>query len=178
MPMGQGYFIDLTNYEIIPIQEHYTAVKESPERYRLQESDLIEDGKPIDREALLTKVLKKGFARIRHHKAGSDDFSYEAYGKDADVYAGLLMYAQKKKIPPYTHVNVFNLRTNNFEENSVKNIVDRTLGDIRLGGNDFGIRLMAAFSRLNDDNSEAQRYAESLLFKDIKMTKKDNIERK
>jgi len=171
MPMGSGYFVDLNNYEVIPINDHYQDVKAHPEKYRMKADDITED-----RGETLQKVLKKGFGRVRHHQSGSPDFSFEAYGRDDDVYAGLLAYAKLKDLPSSTYVKVFNLRNKKSEEAMLRTIVDRMIGDVRNASKDWDARLTLAIRRLakridmsSRKASKTQDFASKLLLSFMKV---------
>lgn len=64
-PPGEGWFIDLENGEHIRIFEHAQAVKEAPERFRIDPAVASEMVLPRDRRKILMLALSRGFVRVR-----------------------------------------------------------------------------------------------------------------
>ena len=60
-PIGEGFFLDLENEEVLHIHEHMYAVLDDTARYRV----LPEEVSGKDREAVLRLVMKRGFVRVR-----------------------------------------------------------------------------------------------------------------
>jgi len=60
---GEGWFIDARNGEVIPIVEHKIAVLSAPARFRVTAQEL----RGLDRSAILLRVFRQGFIRVRDH---------------------------------------------------------------------------------------------------------------
>jgi len=104
MPMGDAYFLDLNTFQVYPVQEHYTAVKKDPRRYRMQASEITPN-----RDETLLKVLKRGFVRIREDVRRSE-WSMEGYGSWDDMYAAAISFANIRDLPMHAHFRLGNLR--------------------------------------------------------------------
>lgn len=74
MPPGEGWFIDLENGEYIRIFEHAQAVKEAPERFRIDPAAVAEIVLPRNRRKILMLALSRSFVRVR---ASRDDVVME-----------------------------------------------------------------------------------------------------
>ncbi len=75
---GEGWFIDARNGEVIPIIEHKTAVLMNPARFRVTAEEL----RGLDRAAILLRVFKQGFIRVRDH-VGQVTFQFHGHADDA-----------------------------------------------------------------------------------------------
>lgn len=67
IPPGEGWWLKARTGEAVKIAEHWEAVKADPRKYgvaELPKRTLMED-----RAAALTEVLKKGWIRVRTHRA-------------------------------------------------------------------------------------------------------------
>ena len=104
MPMGDAYFLDMDTFHVYPVQEHYTAVKQDPRRYRLPPKEITPD-----RNETLLKVLKRGFVRIREDVKRSE-WSMEGYGSCDDMYAAAISFAKIKNLPMHAHFRLGNLK--------------------------------------------------------------------
>jgi hypothetical protein len=77
MPQGEGWFLDLTTGEAIPIHEHAFAVVENPRRFGLDPREIAGLDPVRDRIAILRAALKRGFCRVRaHHDEVSIEFDF------------------------------------------------------------------------------------------------------
>jgi len=134
--MGRGYFIDLNTWEVIPIAEHEMAVRSDPARYRVKRRDV--SGR--DRDKNLTKVLQRGFARVREHRDTGLWHLEVAHSWD-DAYAAALVLARKLALPDHAMFTISNLRDlrRSPREMTVRDIRRGELGE-RRGSNASALR--------------------------------------
>jgi hypothetical protein len=101
--MGKGFFVDLKNWEVIPIAEHFDAVKANPARYRMKKSDV-----PKNRDKALIQVLRRGFVRVREdYRSGV--WHVEGKCSWTDLYAASLVLGRKIHLPAHAFFYLVNL---------------------------------------------------------------------
>lgn len=128
MPMGNGWFMDLRNYELIPITEHFYDVLANPKRFRLKPSEVNRKS----RDKTLINVLKHGFARVRMVNPGMvEDFTLEGWGSWDDIMSGVLAFAQKKRLKKSTYVTMANIKTGDVRQEFLEDIVSGELKSSR-----------------------------------------------
>ena len=101
--MGKGFFIDLKNWEVILISEHFDAVKSNPSRYRMKKSDISKS-----RDKTLTQVLRRGFVRVRE-EVRSGTWHVEGKCSWTDLYAASLILGKKIHLPAHAFFLIYNL---------------------------------------------------------------------
>lgn len=71
MPLGQGWYIDLTTGQAIPVYEHAHDVMQDPKKFRVNPKEIADliPTVPADRDKIRRLVLHRGFARVRAHGA-------------------------------------------------------------------------------------------------------------
>lgn len=69
MPLGEGWFIDLSTGEFIPVDEHAYDVWHAPKKFRINPKEIahLQPAQPADRYKIVRLALQKGFARVRAH---------------------------------------------------------------------------------------------------------------
>lgn len=130
MPMGSGWFMDLRNYELLPIAEHFQDVLANPKRYRLKPGEVNRR----NRDKTLTNVLKHDFARVRMtHSGVSKDFTFEGWGTWDDIMSGVLAFAQKEGVNKYTFVTMANIKDGTVRQETLEDIISGELKSSRFG---------------------------------------------
>jgi len=130
MPMGSGWFMDLRNYELLPIAEHFQDVLANPKRYRLKPGEINRR----NRDKTLINVLKHEFARIRMPHAGvSQDLTFEGWGSWDDIMSGVLAFAQKKGVNKYAFVTMANIKDGTVRQETMEDIISGELKSSRFG---------------------------------------------
>lgn len=69
MPLGQGWYIDLTTGQAISVYEHAHDVTQTPKKFRVDPKEVagLIPTSPEDRDKIRRLVLHRGFARVRAH---------------------------------------------------------------------------------------------------------------
>jgi hypothetical protein len=106
MPTGEGWFIDATTGEAISVQEHETAVRANPDRFRIRPEETI--GK--DREQLLTLVCERGFVRVRWEKS----VVFEFYGERDRALRLIRRFLLTQGVGLYTRIRINDLADDEF----------------------------------------------------------------
>jgi hypothetical protein len=144
MPLGNGWFMDLNNYELIPITEHFESVIGDPKRYRLKPGELNKR----NRDKTLINVMKHGFARIRMPNAAIvKDFTFEGWGSWDDILSGVMTFASMKKLPKHTYITMANIKDGSVRQEYLEDIVSGEMKSSRFSVKGFDRRLIAALGR-------------------------------
>jgi hypothetical protein len=71
MPLGEGWYVDLTTGQAIQVYEHAHDVMQNPQKFRVNPKEIagLQPTVPADRDKIRRLVLHRGFARVRAHGA-------------------------------------------------------------------------------------------------------------
>ena len=126
MPLGEGWWIDLTTGQAIPVDEHAYAVLQNPTRYRL-DPKLVKGKMPSaptakDTMELRRLAMKNGFVRVRAH--GASVVVEFDYPKLEDVVAILVPFLTNQ-FGPHTWVAFHDVtRNKQYADVTVQNLED------------------------------------------------------
>ena len=149
MPLGKGYFIDLRNWELISVAEHYHAIRVDPKRYRVTLGEL-----PRDRDRAIAKVLERDFARVR---ATADEYYWHVEVDKSwdDAYAAALTVGRAEKLPKYAtfRLSVVKDPKRSPREMSFADVVRETLGERTIRARGFHLLVERAYEKKTWDVS-------------------------
>jgi hypothetical protein len=121
MPAGEGWFIDLATGEAISIQEHQTAVKADPARFRVTPGEVEKS----DRDVVLGLVYSRGFVRVR---ADEDWVVAEFDAEESAALPAIRGFFEQKGLAGGPHVCLHDHRLGRTLHCTVQRFIDGQVG--------------------------------------------------
>ena len=136
MTHSTGFFVNAKTHELRQIYEHASAVFADPESYGLQQSDIDGLHPRKDRFEILSKVLEKGWMRIRRRKFDmSIEFScawieaiVAVYGNWEGIGFGEMTFLSFRHVETGESMHTYAINIiQAVEEQKVKELLDHTI---------------------------------------------------